>query len=209
MENWKPVFGYEGLYEVSDRGRVRSVECIVQSSSRNGGQRRRPSKILKQNRKRNGYLTVDLCKGGKVRTTLVHRIVATAFCLQEEGQSQVNHINMDRQDNRASNLEWCTGLENVHHSRQNREFSPHPHRKDTLCVETGRVFHGSYEAAIWVNEQNGYKGDIKAMSRKIRACATGRQRTAYGFRWVDVPNQPSTTIPKGSTPKRVEMGCPQ
>ena len=210
MEQWKEISGYEGLYEVSDYGRVRSVDCIVKSSSRNGGLRRRPSKILKQNLKKKGYLTVDLCKDGKVRTTLVHRIVATAFCPKAEGKDQVNHINLNKQDNRAVNLEWCTCLENVRHAHENNAISPSSLRKDIMCVETGEIFHGSYQAAEWVNSQRGFAGSIPNMSRSIRGAATQKySKTAYGFHWVDILDQPSTTIPEGSTPKRVEMGRPQ
>lgn len=208
MELWKPVLGYDGFYEVSSRGRVRSVERIVRSSSRNGGFRRRPSKILRQNRKRNGYLTVDLCRDGVYKTTLVHRIVAEAFCEKTEGASQVNHINLNKEDNRAENLEWCTAKENQRHARAHNAASPSKLRKDVICLETGEIFHGSYQAAMWANAHRGYAGDVASMSRKIRACARGKQLTAYGFHWKDVPSQPSTTIPSGSTPKRVEMGRP-
>ena len=208
MEQWRPISGYESFYEVSDRGRVRSVDRIVRSSSRNGGFRRRPSKILCQNRKRNGYLTVDLCKDGKIKTTLVHRLVADAFCSRDPGADQVNHKNLNKADNRADNLEWCTGKENARHAHLNDAVGPSSLRKDIVCRETGMLFHGSYAAAEWVNAHDNYRGDVPGMSRKIRACATGKQRTAYGYHWSDVVSQPSTTIPEGSTPKRVEMGGP-
>lgn len=208
MEQWKPVIGYEGFYEVSDLGRVRSVERIVKSSSRNGGYRRRPSKIIFQNLKKTGYLMVCLSKDGKVKTHLVHRLVATAFCPKGEGQDQVNHINLNKKDNRASNLEWCTCLENVHHARDNDAISPSSLRKNIRCVETGEIFCGSYQAAEWVNAQRGHTGNVPCMSRRIRGAATKYTKTAYGFHWEDVVDQPSTTISKESTPKRVEMGCP-
>lgn len=194
MEQWKPVLGYEGLYEVSDHGRVRSVACVVRSSSRNGGYRKRPSKILKQNLKKKGYLTVDLCNDGKIKTTLVHRIVAEVFCERTEAQTQVNHKNLNKQDNRASNLEWCTGLENVRHARANNAVPPSSLRKTLMCVETRMVFCSSYKAAEWVNSQRGFTGNVPSMARSIRAAATKRIKTAYGFHWDDVPDQPSTTI---------------
>jgi len=208
MEQWKPILGYEGFYEVSDLGRVRSVERIVKSSSRNGGQRRRPSKILRQNPKKEGYLAICLSKDGKVKTHLVHRLVAEAFCPKGEGQEQVNHINYNRSDNRAINLEWCTCLENNRHSEERRGHALRKHRKMLLCLETGEVFDGSYQAAEWVNSQRGYTGNLPCMSRRIRGAATNYTKTAYGYHWEDVVDQPSTTIPEGSTPKRVEMGCP-
>ena len=212
METWKPVVGYEGYYEVSDRGRVRSVPRIVSSSSRNGGQRRRPSKILKANKKRNGYLSVDLCREGVIKTNLVHRIVAKAFCEKPSPDAdQVNHINYNKTDNRASNLEWCTQSYNMRHMIKGgfADKSIEARRKRIRCVELGLEFPSSYQAAEWLNEEKfSFSKDVAGMSRKIRACAIKAQQTAYGYHWVDVNSEPSTTILKGSTPKRVEMGGP-
>lgn len=205
MEQWKPVSGYEGLYEVSDRGRVRSVEKVVTGSSRNGGLTHRMPRLLRQNQKRNGYLTVDLCRQGTVRTTLVHRIVAQAFLSNPDNLSQVNHLNLTKTDNRAENLEWCSPLENMRHAQRNGARGTSSLRRFIRCRETGAVFAGSYKAAEWVNSERGHTGDVPCMARSIRAAATGRTKSSYGFHWEDVIEEPSTTIPKGSTPKRAEM----
>ena len=212
MEIWKPVQGYEGYYEVSSHGRVRSVERVVASSRRNGGSRRRPSKILRQNTKRNGYKTVDLSRDGKVKTSLVHRIVASAFCpIPTTDCNVVNHLNLNKADNRPENLEWCTSAKNSMHASENGAIlsaERHPNSKSIRCVETGKEFPSSYQAAEWVNVNKYHSThDTAGMSRHIRGCVTGYQRTAYGYHWQDVVSKSSTTIPCGSTSKRMEMGC--
>lgn len=210
MENWKPIPGYEGYYEASDMGRVRSVARVVASSTRNGGARLRPSKVLRLKRKRNGYLAVQLSKEGEVKDQLVHRLIASTFLGDRTADGLVvNHRNLNKADNRVVNLEWCTTSENNRHSRANQEYKPTPLRKRIRCVEKNLVFDSSYQAAMWVNEtERQFSGNVASMSRSIRACATGVTRSAYGYRWRDVVDEPSTTILKGSTPKRVEMGDP-
>ncbi len=213
MENWKAVPGYEGYYEVSDFGRIRSVERIVNSSSRNGGARRRPAKVLKQKKRSNGYKSVSLCREGEIKDVLVHRAVAAAFCDKpSEAATTVNHKNLHKDDNRALNLEWCTPSENSLHAVRSGayvKFSGHENRKRIVCVETGYVFPSSYQAAEWVNGSKfQFSKNTATMSRNIRACATGKQGMAFGFHWRDVEPQPSTTIPEGSTSKWMEMGDP-
>lgn len=194
MENWKPVVGYEGFYEVSDYGRVRSVAHEAKSSCRNGGKRVVPSRVLKANKRRNGYLKVDLCKEGKTSSRNVHRLVADAF-LGEQPQLQVNHKNLNKCDNRLSNLEWVAPSENMAHARANGAIGPSPLRKQLLCKEKNLIFPSSYQAAEWVNANDkSYSGNIPAMARCIRRAAT-TGGTSFGYRWIDLVEQPSTTIP--------------
>ena len=212
METWKPIVGFEGLYAVSDRGRVKSLPAVIRSSSRNGGSRYRHGKILKQKLLRKGYKNVQLCKDGAARDYLVHRLVAQAFLPPEPGKDFVNHKNLHKDDNRVENLEWCNRSENQTHALQMgayHRFIGYESRKPILCVELNRIFESSYQAAEYVNGRDfSFSKDTSSMSRKIRACAIGTQHTAYGYRWKDVPKQPSTTIPKGSTHKCVETGDP-
>ena len=85
---WKDVVGYEGLYEVSDSGEVRSRDRYIKTEIRHVKSRLIKGKMLFQNIKSNGYKTVDLCKNGQVKTTTVHRIVAEAFLPNCESQRQ-------------------------------------------------------------------------------------------------------------------------
>ena len=210
MENWKPVVGYEGFYEVSDLGRIRSVAKTVRSSCRNGGKRFRPAKMLRLKQRSNGYLSCSLSKDGVIRDALVHRLVARAFIPQmSETDVFVNHKNLNKTDNRVDNLEWCTPAYNNHHARENGVMPPSPMRKRIVCVDTGVVFPSSYQAAEWVNaNQKQFAGQVAQMARRIRGCASGITKHAYGYRWRDVNDEPSTTIPYGSTGKRLEMGGP-
>jgi len=111
-EEWRPIDGSEGKYEVSSLGRVRSFwfgRCRILSAADNGC----------------GYLLLTLRIHGKPKTFCVHRLVAVAFIPRvSDDYNQVNHINMDRKDNRAENLEWTTQAQNVRHANSLRKCKP-------------------------------------------------------------------------------------
>ena len=110
-EKWKDIDGYDGMYQVSDLGRVRSKKY--------GDWR-----VLKASKTGSGYLKVTLCKDGKNKTVLVHRIVASAFIPNDdETKTQINHRNECKDFNKVSNLEYCTAQYNLtyndlHHRRK-------------------------------------------------------------------------------------------
>ena len=204
MEIWKPIPDFEGRYEVSSIGRVRSVPHAVKNGC---GERVVPGKILALQKARNGYLLVSL--GRKHKHMLVHRLVASAFLPKPDSEVlEVNHKNLNKTDNRVSNLEWTSKHENMQHAHDSGAFDHDVWRKPVRCKDTGMEFNSSYTAAEWVNKtQFQYKGNVAHIASNIRT-AIRLNRKAYGFRWTHVEKQPSTTIPKGSTPKRVEMGSP-
>lgn len=102
VETWKPVKGYEGIYEVSNLGRVRNIK--------------RKNKIVKSYLTRTGYRRVQLSKAAITKNHLVHRLVADAFLPKPENKDVINHKDFNRANNSVENLEWLTYQENSHYS---------------------------------------------------------------------------------------------
>lgn len=187
MEIWKDIKDYEDCYEVSNMGRVRRKpgyvnvsECISPS-----GKRKINGKIIKLEKKRDGYLQVGLWKNSKAKKATVHRLVAIAFLENDdpEHKTEVNHINCNKQDNRAVNLEWVTPRQNKDHAKENNLYFS-PRKKLVKCKQLNLTFESSYAAAEYIN--NKYFGNSKSvsnMSAKIRTCCLGKQKIAYGFNW--------------------------
>jgi hypothetical protein len=113
MEVWKDIVGFEGLYMVSNLGRVKSLSRIAFQTDR---KRILKEKILQSRPNGNGYCHVELKKEGISKTIKVHRLVATAFLPNHENKRTVNHIDSNRSNNELNNLEWCTDTENVNHA---------------------------------------------------------------------------------------------
>lgn len=109
--NWKPVVGYEGAYEVSDTGQVRSLDRIVYSTQ--GRKYFKPGRVLKTNTPGNRYPRATLRLNGKTTPKHVHRIVAEAFIPNPEGLPVVRHLNDIPDDNRVENLAWGTHYDNM------------------------------------------------------------------------------------------------
>lgn len=113
-ENWRPVPGYEGYYEVSDIGNVRSVDRMVPIvEPRRQYLRRRRGAPMATRVGTNGYVYVAFCKDGVHRNCTVHSLVARAFLGAREDGAEVCHVNGVRADNRLSNLRWGTHQENI------------------------------------------------------------------------------------------------
>jgi len=112
-EEWKPILGFEGLYEVSDVGRIKSLDRLVVTEKR--GNYSIPSSIMTPKKDVQGYLKICLRKDLKSHMFLTHRLVALAFIPNPTKYPQINHINGIKDDNRLENLEWCNNSMNQKH----------------------------------------------------------------------------------------------
>lgn len=159
METWKSIAGYEGLYEVSDLGQVRS---LVQRNNR-----WKPG-IMKPVKTRCGYLRVCLRKDGQQKLLLVHRLVAQAFIPNPNDLETVNHKDEVKTNNAASNLEWLSHKDNVIYSqaRQIQMF-------DKSTGELLATFPSAREAERATGISN----------RNICRCCNRKRKTAGGFIW--------------------------
>lgn len=122
-EIWKPILGYNGTYEASNKGRVKSFKY-------------KSPRILKQTINNNGYYACSLCQSGKVKRMMVHRIICESFIENAENKETVNHKDGDKLNNNINNLEWATRKENIHHAIKLGLFSTNKFEVDKAEIET-------------------------------------------------------------------------
>ncbi len=189
-EIWRPVVGYEGYYEVSNLGNVRSLK---RKGYKNGN--------LRQGEGTTGYWIVVLYKDGRKTTKSVHRLVAKAFIPNPKNKPQVNHIDSNKKNNKVENLEWVTSGENEKHAydsgskvvtekmrkhckemgekygRKNIQSINEPNQRKVVMMKDGKIikrFNSLTEGADFV----GKKG-----SSGVWACCNGKMPTYKGYVW--------------------------
>lgn len=112
-ERWLPIKEYSGVYEVSDMGRVRSIDRSITTS--NSETKFVHGKIIRVSKNPHGYSVVKLSRNGTVKHYQVHRLVLLSFLGRENSKTVANHKNSNRNDNRLTNLEWVTQAQNMRH----------------------------------------------------------------------------------------------
>jgi hypothetical protein len=177
MEQWKDIKGYEGLYQVSNLGRVKSLPkisgCCFQSEM-----------LIKPHKDHKGYLYVGLCKNAKYKYFKVHRLVADAFILNPDHKPFINHINYDKANNNVSNLEWVTAKENSQWSLENN-------RKGQL--KKNKPISGHHY--IQKRGKNSYRFQFNKDNKCIVRKAFKKLEDAiqYRNRWLEL-NQPQIKL---------------
>lgn len=160
-EIWKPILQYEAFYEVSNKGRVRSL--------RTGG-------IMRMRIGRDGYVRFSLTKDGKQTHKLLHRLLAIAFIPNPDNFAEVNHKNENKQDNSILNLEWCTHKYNSNFGTRLKRMAISNYEPVIQYTKDGEEI-ARYKSQKEAMEKTGIQ------SRHISCCCKGKRKTTGGYVW--------------------------
>lgn len=155
---WLDVPGYDGRYQVSNKGAVRNAK-------------RRP---LKAHESEKGYMRVWLSTRGSLKCYPVHRLVAAAFIPNPSKLPEVNHINGNKADNRVENLEWCTTSHNRRHSAYELQNESGKPKRPVICLTDNTTYPSVAEAAR----------QTKSSKQNITLCCQGKRKHTKGLAWA-------------------------
>lgn len=170
-EIWKPIANYEGIYEISNLGNIRSLDRVIYSNRWDKNQFIK-GKNLKPFLAANGYLRIELTdRDGDRKKFPVHRLVASTFIPNPNNYPQINHKDEDKTNNSISNLEWCTAKYNINYgtwiNRHQKQIAQYD-KNDTLIA----VYNSLTDAS-----KKGFS------LCQISKCCNGKANTHKGFRW--------------------------
>lgn len=172
MENWISVIGFENIYEVSNLGRVKSLRRKILIRGIHNGITK--EKILKQNYRGKGYLSIRLCDN---KTYSTHRLVLCSFNKKRlNDKLHVNHINENKVDNRLVNLEFCDNKYNSNYGSKNNKLS-----KSLTKNKIKQIDDNGEVVKIWDNAEYALKEGFN--SSHISKCCRGIRNKHSGFRW--------------------------
>lgn len=177
---WRPVVGYEGLYEVSDKGEVRALERSFTDSI--GRKTMKKARLLNGRVSGHGYIRITLEKDGQPKTYNVHRLVAEAFIPNPSMLSFVNHKDENKLNNNVSNLEWCTAKYNCNYGTRNERMTE---KLRATCKASKPIVattaDGKKEYYKSAHEAGRILGHVHT---GITNALNGRTHSAYGRTWA-------------------------
>lgn len=185
-EIWKDIEGYEGLYKVSNLGRVKSINRIIEHKRL--GTTTVQERILSAVDKGLGYMVVGLSKGGKRKTMRVHRLVAKAFIPNPKNFDLINHKDKNTSNNNVSKLEWCDYQYNNTYADHN-ELSSKSLSKPVLQYTMNGKFVARYYGAVEAEKKTGICRVC------IRDCCRGKLQSSGGFRWKLESDNKDMSVP--------------
>lgn len=178
IEIWKDIKGYEGLYQVSNLGNVKSLDRTVYQKNKFGKMQKHiyKGRQLKRQIQKNGYEVVNLYKNKKMTKKLVHRLVAIAFLERQNNKDYINHKDNNRANNKLENLEWCTQSSNLYHAyTYGNKIAPHM-RKIIQISCKGKTLN-TFESIKTAERITGIKAS------NISKCCRNLRSKAGGFKW--------------------------
>lgn len=191
-EVWRPIKGYEGLYEVSNKGNVRSVDRYVMNGNRCCLLKGKPRKTHLIS---TGYLMADLYKNSQRTHYLVHRLVADAFIPNPNNLPCIDHINTIKTDNRVENLRWCSNKENMNNPLTREHInikirSEEVQEKRLATIRKNQSYH--CEIPVYYLDEDGSKRSFKSMAEAQRqtnvhhsciSLSINKKRPILGRQW--------------------------
>lgn len=191
-EKWMPVPDYEGLYEVSNFGNVRSLDRTVKG--RPGTYAKIKGKTLTPIKNSEGYLRVNLCSERGRKAEFVHRLVAKAFIKNFDNLPEVNHKDENKENNFVENLEWCDSKYNSNYGTIRKRRSEHSKGKPKHYTYESfrRMVAPKEKAVIGIHYETNHKVSFRSIASAKEAgfspvgishCITNRQKTHKGYTW--------------------------
>ena len=169
QEIWKDIKNYEGYYQASNFGKIRSIDRKIASGNKTKNLK---GKILKASKNNKGYLQINLCVNNIRNKCLVHRLIAQTFMPNPNQLECINHKDENKANNHIENLEWCDYTYNNNYGTFKSRVSSSK-SKSVKCVELSLIFKSQLEASKYFN--------IK--SSAISRCCKNKNRTAGGYHW--------------------------
>lgn len=168
-EIWKDIKDYEGIYKISNTGKIWSCKRKIEMKQ----------KLSK------GYLLIGLYKEGIQKTFSVHRLVSKAFIENPLDKKEVNHIDENKINNKASNLEWCTSKENANHGTRNKRISEWVLNNGNLTIKSVAMLDKQTGVVLAEFEtiNDAYRHLGKNINGNISSVCKGKYNSIYGYKW--------------------------